>query len=84
MMVRNGTVWVGMIALMEVIWVDGCYRLENVQDLGVKPSITRPLLREPNNAYRMLFVKGALMNNESRDNIGLKIIINELRQLKDR
>ncbi len=30
MIIRNGTVWVGMIALMEVVWADGCYKLETV------------------------------------------------------
>jgi len=27
-----------------------------------------------NSAYRMLFVKGSFMNNESKDNVGLKIL----------
>jgi len=27
MIVRNGTVWVGMIALMEVSWTDNSYKL---------------------------------------------------------
>ena len=32
----------------------------------------------------MLFVKGALMRNESKDNIGLKVIMDELMCLKDK
>lgn len=63
MLVRNGTVWVGMIALMEVIWADNCYKLEIVYDLGTSYNNNNVTIREPNSAYRMLFVKGALMNN---------------------
>lgn len=35
-------------------------------------------------AYRMLFVKGSFMKNDSIDNIGLKVLLNELRTLKER
>lgn len=34
MTIKTGTIWVGMIALMEVTWVDNCYRLEALLDLG--------------------------------------------------
>jgi hypothetical protein len=34
MQVRLGTVYVGMIACMEVRWVDGCYKLDQVLDLA--------------------------------------------------
>ena len=34
-----------------------------------------------NSAYRMLFVKGSFMNHESKDNVGLKILFEEIRQL---
>lgn len=34
MQVRLGTLYVGMIACMEVRWVDGCYKLEQVLDLS--------------------------------------------------
>jgi hypothetical protein len=36
MLIRNGTIWVGMIALMEVSWADNVYKLEAVLDLGEK------------------------------------------------
>jgi hypothetical protein len=32
-------------------------------------------IRMPNNAYRILFVKGSFMNHESKDNTGLKILL---------
>ena len=76
MKVKRGTVWVGMIALMEVVWEDNCYKLEAVYDLGTKYDNNKTFIAEPNAAYRMLFVKGALMNNQSKDNIGLKVIMN--------
>lgn len=84
MLVRTGTVWVGMIALMEVAWTDNCYKLEAVYDLGTHYKNSNSMVKEPNSAYRMLFVKGSLMKNDSKDNIGLKIIINELKHLKDK
>ena len=34
MLVRNGTVWVGMIALIEVVWADNVFKLEKVHNLG--------------------------------------------------
>jgi hypothetical protein len=34
MLVRNGTVWVGMIALMELTWADNVFKLEKVYSLG--------------------------------------------------
>jgi hypothetical protein len=84
MIVRNGTVWVGMIALMEVTWSDNSYKLEILHDLGVRSDNTKTMIKDPNAAFRMLFVRGGFMSNESRDNIGLKILTNELRILKDK
>jgi len=40
------------------------------------------MIREPTMAYRILFLKGSLYKNDSKDNIGLKILINELASLK--
>ena len=34
MMVKFGTVWVGMIALMQVSFSDNMYKLKNVMNLG--------------------------------------------------
>ena len=34
MVVRFGAVWVGMIALMEVSFTDGTFKLDKVLDLG--------------------------------------------------
>lgn len=84
MMIRSGTVWVGMIALMEVSWSDNCYKLDVVYDLGSRLDTAKTTINEANFAYRMLFVKGALMRNESKDNIGLKVIMDELMCLKDK
>lgn len=75
MQVRNGTVWVGMIALMEVTWVDNSFKLEAVHDLSTKQQ-AQLSIRQPLSAYRLLFVKGAFITNNSTDNIGLKIITN--------
>lgn len=36
MQVKNGTIWIGMIACMDLSWVDGCYKLELVHDLSLK------------------------------------------------
>lgn len=72
--VRNGTVWVGMIACMDLAWVDGCYRLENVNDLTVKMESGQYLLREPLQAYRILFLKGAFSRNDSKESMGIKLL----------
>ena len=76
MQIKNGTIWVGMIALMEVAWTDGMFKLEKVFDLGSTKERVPAVLREPLSAYRMLFLKGALMKNNSNDNIGLKVLTN--------
>jgi hypothetical protein len=78
MHVKNGTVWVGLIACMDVSWVDGCYRLDAVNDLSFKfeNSAQKCLLREPNHAYRILFLKGSFSRNDSKENIGIKILTN--------
>jgi len=36
MQVKNGTIWVGMIACMDLVWADGCYKMEQVLDLSLK------------------------------------------------
>jgi len=84
MQVKNGTVWVGMIALMEVAWSDNVFKLDKVFSLGEKPLKHPTTVRHPAMAYRMLFVKGSFIKNESMDNIGLKILLSELRTLKER
>jgi hypothetical protein len=43
MMIKSGTVWVGMIALMEVSWSDNCYKLEAVYDLGNRVSASKSI-----------------------------------------
>lgn len=82
MAVKNGTVWIGMIACMELSWVDGCYRLENVNDLTAKIEGGQCLLREPVQAYRMLFLKGAFSRNDSRESLGIKLMASELAKLR--
>lgn len=82
MTVKNGTVWVGMIACMDLSWVDGSYRLENVNDLTSKTESGQCLLREPVQAYRMLFLKGAFSRNDSRESLGIKLLASELARLK--
>ena len=84
MIVRNGTVWVGMIALMELTWTDNLYRLEAVYDLATPLPQTQTLIKEPLTAYRLLFVKGSFMKHDSKDNIGLKVLINELKIMKEK
>ena len=66
MFIRNGTIWVGMFALMEVVWSDGVYKLECVYDLGPRIDKEKTLVNEPLSAYRMLFVKGGFMSNEDK------------------
>lgn len=84
MQIRLGTVYVGMIALMEVSWIDGCYKFEMLHDLSQKLEnlSEKCLLREPTQAYRMLFLKGSFSKNDSKENIGLKILITELKSLR--
>lgn len=85
MVVRYGLVWVGMIALMEVSFSDGIYKLEKVLDLGEKEEMTHIEFKEqPKMAYRMLFVKGSFLNNQSLDSIGLKVLICELKTLREK
>lgn len=86
MQVKMGTVWVGMIACMDVTWVDGGYRLENINDLGAKFDNLgqKTFLREPTQAYRVLFVKGSFSKNDSKETIGIKIIINEIKHLREK
>lgn len=83
MQIKNGTVWVGMIACMEVRWTDGCYKLDVVIDLGAKIENSLSRLKEPTAAYRMLFLKGGFSNNNSKENIGLKLLTNELKIMKN-
>ena len=78
MAVKNGTVWVGMIACMDLSWADGCYRLEAVNDLTAKMEVGQCLLREPIQAYRMLFLKGAFSRNDSKESLGIKLLASEL------
>lgn len=68
MIVRNGTVWVGMITCMDVSWADGCYKLEGIFDLGEKlDNINqRTILREPLSAYRIIFLKGSFSALDSK------------------
>ena len=82
MAVKNGTVWVGMIACMDLSWADGCYRLEAVNDLTAKMEVGQCLLREPIQAYRMLFLKGAFSRNDSKESLGIKLLASELASLK--
>jgi|LakMenEpi03Aug12_release.lakeMendotaPanAssembly.Ray.scaffolds.fasta_scaffold712543_1 hypothetical protein len=86
MQVKIGTVWVGMIACMDVTWVDGGYRLENINDLGAKFDNLgqKAFLREPTQAYRVLFVKGSFSRNDSREAVGMKIVMNEIRHLREK
>lgn len=82
MAVKNGTVWIGMIACMDLSWVDGCYRLEVVNDLTTKMESGQCLLREPTQAYRILFLKGAFSRNDSKESMGIKLLASELASLK--
>ena len=65
---KRGVVWVGMTACIEARWEDNTYKLETVFDLGSKlQDHGQPTqVREPNAAYRMLFVKGAFSKNDSK------------------
>lgn len=85
MQVKLGTVYVGMIALMEVTWIDGCYKLEQVLDLSerLENLSQKCLLREPTQAYRMLFLKGPFSKNDSKENLGLRIVIDQLKYLRE-
>lgn len=66
MQVKNGTVWIGMIACMEVSWADGSYRLERLNDLSFSETNQRSVLKEPAQSYRILFVKGSFSPNDSK------------------
>jgi hypothetical protein len=66
MIVKYGIVWVGMIALMDVVFSDGAYKLEKIIDLGTKADLGQVDIKSsPKMAYRMLFVKGSFLNNNS-------------------
>ena len=84
MVVRFGTVWVGMIALMEVTYTDNVYKLEMVLNLGEKLDLPNLSFQDPKAAYRLLFVKGAFLNSDSMDNIGLKVLTSELKKLREK
>mgnify|MGYP006897438572 CR=1 FL=1 len=85
MVVKYGLVWVGMIALMEVTFSDGVYKLEKIFDLGEREEMARTEFKEqPKMAYRMLFVKGSFLKNTSLDSIGLSILICELKHLREK
>lgn len=68
MQVKLGTVYVGMIACIEVSWVDGCYKLEQVLDLSHKIDnlSQKVVLKEPNQAYGILFLKGSFSRKDSK------------------
>lgn len=86
MQVRLGTVYVGMIACISVKWLDGCYKLEQIFDLSKQmenPS-QKALLKDPSHAYRILFLKGPFSRNDVREHIGVKILVNEVRVLRER
>lgn len=86
MHVRKGTIYVGMIACMEVTWADGCYRLQQVLDITRKVDnlSQKCLLREPTQAYRILFVKGSFSLKDSKEPVGVKVLTNEVRLLRER
>lgn len=52
--------WIGMICAIKVRWNQNMYVLDEVINLGTPISnANEPVkLKEPNNAYRMLMVKG--------------------------
>jgi hypothetical protein len=68
MMVRLGNVYVGMIALMDVKWLDGCYKLEQLHDLcaPIENPNKAVTLRDPPQAYRILFLKGPFCSHDNR------------------
>ena len=78
MMVRLGTVYVGMIALMDVKWVDGCYKLDQLHDLCVPVENPNKAvsMRDPTQAYRILFLKGPFCAHDSKEHVGIKILAN--------
>ena len=78
MMVRLGTVYVGMIALMDVKWVDGCYKLDQLHDLCVPVENPNKAvsMRDPAQAYRILFLKGPFCAHDSKEHVGIKILAN--------
>ena len=41
-------------------------------------------LQDPMSAFRVLFVKGSLLSNTSLDNIGLKVLVNQLKFLREK
>lgn len=82
--IRNAVVWVGMITCFDMSWTDGQYRLDALYDLGVKIPSAPTQLRSPHSVYRILFLKAALWRPDTKENIGLKLLTNELRQLRER
>ena len=77
MEVKLGMVWVGLLAVMNMRWADGMYRFEGVVNVCDSPSLNQqPVIRQPPSAYRMLVIKGGFRRNDSRENIGVKLLTN--------
>jgi len=61
------------------------YRLEKIIDLSPSPKKVQQLpdsLSHPFMAYRVLFTKGPFWENDSKENIGIQLIVNELETLR--
>lgn len=72
-----------MICAIEAVYENQMYRLEKIIDLNPKNhSFPQSTLNHPFMAYRVLFTKGPFWKNESKENIGIQLIVNELEMLR--
>ena len=78
--VRQGIAYVGLICAIEAVYENQMYRLEKIIDLSPVQN-NRPIegiVKQPSTVFRALFTKGPFWKNDSKENIGIQLIVNEL------
>lgn len=79
--VKEGFLWIGMIAAIEARWVDGQYQLSRVIDLS-QPLPSAGRVSNDLEAYRVLFVKGPFRTRFKGEDEGILVITNEIKRLR--
>jgi hypothetical protein len=83
-MVRQGIAYVGLICAIEAVYENQMYRLEKIIDLSSAPNnrTFEGKVNQPPMVFRALFTKGPFWKNDSKENIGIQLIVNELEMLR--